>query len=99
MWSNVGEPMVPPRAPSLFSSVIPLLVVVELLGRGVLDQRGVFVDAALELVGVGPATGALFLARRRRTRAGDAPDRPVARLVQRVVRNLVDRDVGPDALL
>ena len=34
-----------------------------------------------------------------RPRAGDAADRAVARLVQRVVGNLVDVDVGPDALL
>src|SRR5262249_56933666 len=34
-----------------------------------------------------------------RTGAGDAPDGPVAGLVQRVVRNLVDLDVGPDAPL
>src|SRR6266511_5542332 len=62
-------------------------------------DRGVQMDAALELVGAGPAACALLLVGRRRPRAGDAPDRPVAHLVQRVVRNLVDGDVRPDALL
>src|SRR5919198_1443229 len=54
---------------------------------------------ALELVGAGPAAGALLLARCDRTRARNAADRAVARVVQRVVRNLIDGDVGPDALL
>src|SRR3954453_14859666 len=67
--------------------------------RRVLADRILDMDPALELVGAGPAAGALLLARRRRPGAGDAPDRAVARLVQRVVRNLVDLDVGPDALL
>src|SRR5688572_24853555 len=55
-------------------------------------------DAALELVGAGPAACALLLARRGRPRARNAADRAVSRVVQRVVRNLVDRDVGLDAL-
>src|SRR2546423_1910469 len=67
--------------------------------RRVLADRGVGVDAALELVGAGPAAGALLLVSRGRPRAGDAADRTVASLVQGVVRNLVDLDVGPDALL
>src|SRR5437762_14161870 len=62
-------------------------------------DRGVQMDAALELVGAGPAACALLLVGRGRTRAGDAPDRPVAHLVQRVVGNLVDGDVRPHALL
>src|SRR6266536_3009823 len=56
-------------------------------------------DPALELVRARPAAGAFFLVRRDRPRAGDAADRAVAGLVQRVVGNLVDLDVGPDALL
>src|SRR5438093_4067689 len=67
--------------------------------RRVLADRILDMDTALELVGAGPAAGALLLARRRRPGAGDAPDRAIARLVQRVVGNLVDLDVGPDALL
>src|SRR6266487_3083955 len=56
-------------------------------------------DAALELVGAGPAAGALLLLRRDRLGAGDAADRPEADVVQRVVGNVVDVDEGPDALL
>src|SRR5262245_60988900 len=56
-------------------------------------------DAAFELVGAGPAACALLLLRGRRAGAGDAADRAVAGLVQRVVGDLVDVDVGPDALL
>src|SRR5437763_4159848 len=63
-----------------------------------LDQRCVDVDAALELVGAGPAARALVLALADRTGARDAADRRVAAVVQRVVRNLVDVDVGVDAL-
>src|SRR5439155_16924652 len=63
-----------------------------------LDQRCVDVDAALELVAPGPAPRALVLARLDGTRARDAADRRVARVVQRVVRNLVDVDVRLDAL-
>src|SRR5579885_3162091 len=68
-------------------SLIPLLAL------------GFDVDAALELVRVGPAACALLLVRRRRPRAGDAADRAVAGVVERVVRDLVDDDVRPDALL
>src|ERR1044072_3549812 len=56
-------------------------------------------DAAVELVGAEPAACALLLLRRRRPGAGNAADRPVAGLVQRVERNFIDSDVGPDALL
>src|SRR5439155_21933561 len=49
--------------------------------------------------GSGPPACALLLVRRDRAGTGDAADRPVAGLVQRVVRDLVDLDVGPDALL
>src|SRR6476661_10105409 len=56
-------------------------------------------DAAFELVGARPAAGALLLLRGRRPRARDAPDRAEADVVEWVVGNLVDRDVGPDALL
>src|SRR5881275_1408684 len=56
-------------------------------------------DAALELVGAGPAAGALLFLGRDRPRARDAPDRAEADVVKRVVGNLVDLDVGPDALL
>src|SRR4051812_22838278 len=56
-------------------------------------------DAAFQLVGAGPAAGALLFLGARRPRARDAPDRAEADIVERVVRNLVDLDVGPDALL
>src|SRR4029453_4022836 len=56
-------------------------------------------DAALELVGAGPAACALLLVGCDGTRARDAADRAKADVVQRVVRNLVHGDVGPDALL
>src|SRR3989442_10687380 len=56
-------------------------------------------NPALELVRAGPAARALLLARRGRPRAGNAADRAVPRLVQRVERDLVHVDVGPDALL
>src|SRR3954451_21423780 len=56
-------------------------------------------DPALELVGAGPAARALFLVRRDRAGARDAPDRPEADIVERVVGNLVDVDVGPHAFL
>src|ERR1051325_7610206 len=56
-------------------------------------------DAAFQLVGAGPAAGALLLVRRDRPGARDAADRPEADIVERVVRDLVDADVGPDALL
>src|SRR6478735_12797624 len=57
------------------------------------------VNAALELVRAGPAAGALLLVGRSRAGARDAADRAVPGFVQRVERNLVDLDVGPDALL
>src|SRR5712691_12061977 len=63
-----------------------------------LDQRCVDVDAALELFAAGPASRALVLALADGTRAGDAADRRIAHVVQRVVRNLVHVDVGLDAL-
>src|SRR5918995_5098059 len=63
-----------------------------------LDQRGVDGEAALELVRAGPAAGTLVLAHRHRTRAVNAPDRRVAAVVQRVIRNLVHGDVRVDAL-
>src|SRR5262245_18878883 len=56
-------------------------------------------DPALELVGAGPAARALLFVLGDRPGAGDAADRAVARLVQRVEGNLVHLDVGPDALL
>src|SRR5438034_6685678 len=56
-------------------------------------------DAAFELVRARPAAGALLLVRARRAGARDAADRAVAGVVERVVRNLVDLDVGPDPLL
>ena len=59
----------------------------------------VLVDPALELVRAGPAARPLLLVRRDRPGAGNAADRAVARLVERVVGNLVHLDVGPDALL
>src|SRR5262245_15743852 len=61
---------------------------------GLLDQRGVDVDPALELAAAGPAAGPLVLARDNRSGAGNAADRRVAAIVQRVVRDLVDVDVG-----
>src|SRR6476469_221161 len=60
---------------------------------------GFHVNPAFELVGAGPAARALLLVRSRRPGAGNAADRAVAGLVQRVIGNLVDLDVGPDALL
>src|SRR6185436_13537261 len=62
-------------------------------------QWRVFVDPALELVGAGPAACALLLVLRDRPGAGNAADRAIPRLVQRVVGNLVHLDVRPDALL
>src|SRR6266550_7387633 len=56
-------------------------------------------DAAFELVGAGPAAGALLFLGPGRARARDAADRAEADVVERVVRDLVDGDVGPDALL
>src|SRR6476469_2323298 len=59
---------------------------------------GFDVDAAFELVGAGPAACALLLVGRGRPGARDTSDRAVAGLVQRVVGNLVDLDICPDAL-
>src|SRR3954462_13212567 len=56
-------------------------------------------NAAFELVGAGPAACALLLVGGGGPGAGNAADRPVARLVQRVVGDLVHGDVRPDALL
>src|SRR5215211_985108 len=55
-------------------------------------------DAALELPRAGPASRALVLATADRTGAGDAADRGIARVVQRVVGDLVDREVRGDPL-
>src|SRR5688500_8882272 len=63
-----------------------------------LDEGGVSVDAALELPGAGPAPGSLVFACRDRARAGDAADRGIALLVQRVDGNLIDDRVRVDAL-
>src|SRR6266516_5973175 len=60
---------------------------------------GFDVNATFELVRAGPAAGALLLVGGGRPGTGNAADRAIARLVQRVIRNLVDLDVGPDALL
>src|SRR5919204_4547080 len=65
---------------------------------GLLDQRGVQVDTTLELPRAGPASGALVLTGSDGPRAGNAADRRVAAVVQRVVGDLVDVDVGLDAL-
>src|SRR5256885_14725184 len=63
-----------------------------------LHQSGVAMDAALELVRPGPPSCTLVLADEDGTRAGDAADRRIARVVQRVVGNLVHVDVRLDAL-
>src|SRR5215218_4648666 len=63
-----------------------------------LDQRGVDVDPALELVRSGPATRPFIAVTGDGTRARNAADRGIALVVQRVVRNLVHIDVGLDAL-
>src|SRR5207237_10817300 len=54
-------------------------------------------DAALELVGAGPPARALFLVGTDRSRARNAADRPVAGVVQRVVRTLIALNVGPNS--
>src|SRR5215510_5470151 len=64
-----------------------------------LDEWCFFVDPALELVRPGPAARPLLLVGCDRPGAGDAADRAVARLVERVEGNLVHLDVRPDALL
>src|SRR5437660_2959834 len=63
-----------------------------------LDEWGVDVNAAFELLGAGPPARSLALPRLHGPRARDAPDRRVPDVVKRVVRNLVDVDVGLDAL-
>src|SRR3954447_4352356 len=55
-------------------------------------------DAALDLVGVGPPPRALVLVAQHRPRARHAADRRVAAVVERVVRDLVDDDVRLHAL-
>src|SRR5882672_608926 len=55
-------------------------------------------DAAFELVRPRPAPRTFVLAHENGTRAGNAADRRIARVVQRVVRNLVHVDVRLDAL-
>src|SRR5256885_8261721 len=63
-----------------------------------LHQSRVAMDAALELVRPGPPSCTFVLAHEDGTRAGDAADRRIARVVQRVVGNLVHMDVRLDAL-
>src|SRR5438445_6802022 len=58
----------------------------------------VVVNPAFDLVATGPTPGALVFIPNDRARARHTADRRVARVVQRVVRNLVDVDVGLDAL-
>src|SRR5918996_546951 len=58
----------------------------------------VAVDAALELVRAGPAAGALVLTLRDGAGARNAADRRIPGVVERVVRDLVDVDVGLHAL-
>src|SRR6266508_3847269 len=56
-------------------------------------------NPTLKFVGIRPPTGPFLLVGPRRARAGDAADRAVAGLVQRVVRDVVRLDVAPDLLL
>src|SRR4029453_18653581 len=56
-------------------------------------------NAALELVGARPPAGALLLVETGRPRTGDAADRTVPDLVQRVVGDVVRVDVAPHVLL
>ena len=100
--AGAREPGEPEREAAAARAVgLGVLVRVDVLGQAVsfVVVRVVDVDAAFELVGAGPAACALLLLGRRRAGAGDAADRAVPRLVQRVERDLVDVDVGPDALL
>src|SRR5438105_9551166 len=76
-----------PGSDPCLSSVIALL-----------DQWCIDVDAALQLVRAGPASRALVLAAGDGACTGNAADRGIALIVKRVVRNLVDIDVGLDAL-
>src|SRR6188508_1970242 len=57
------------------------------------------VKPALQLVRAGPAACPFLLVGRDGPGAGDAADRTISGLVQRVVGNLVHLDVGPDLLL
>src|SRR5829696_8958690 len=63
-----------------------------------LDQWRVDVDAALQLVAAGPAPCAVVFAGNDGSCARNAADRRIPGVVQRVVRNLVDVDVGLHAL-
>src|ERR687898_3064399 len=92
-WGRTSSAIVVFPAPErpVNQSVNPLVI-------RLLDQMCVDVDAAFELVAAGPAAGAFVLARDDGTRARNAADRRIARVVQRVVRNLVHVDVGLDAL-
>src|SRR5512133_3469063 len=65
---------------------------------GLLHQPCIDMDAAFELVRPGPPSGTFVLAYEDGARAGNAADRRIARVVQRVVRNLVHVDVRLDAL-
>src|SRR6476659_3765979 len=65
---------------------------------GLLHQSCIAMDAAFELVRPGPPSRTLVLAYEDGARAGDAADRWIARVVQRVVRNLVHVDVRLDSL-
>src|SRR5512132_1530724 len=62
-------------------------------------QSFIFMNPALELVGTGPPARALLFVLGDRPGTGNAADRAVTRLMERVVGNLVDLDVRPDALL
>ena len=56
-------------------------------------------NSTFKFVGIGPPTRPFLLVGPRRTRARDAADRAIARVVQRVERDLVRLDVAPDLLL
>src|SRR5919201_2318839 len=80
----------------------PSVNAIALLTRSFVPSLGnanLRMKAALQLVGACPAARTLLLVRGGRPGAGNAPDRAVAGLVQRVVGDLVDLDVGPHALL
>src|SRR3954467_10297309 len=63
-----------------------------------LHESRIAMDAALELVRAGPASRSLVLALDDGASARDAADGRIARVVQRVVGNLVDVDVRLHAL-
>src|SRR5882724_6116635 len=63
-----------------------------------LHQSRVAMDAALELVRSRPPSRTFVLTDEDGTRAWHAADRRIARVVQRVVGNLVHVDVGLDPL-